>query len=210
MDPFLKKNIAIAAGILLLVTAYLGNYMPLRKSMAFIDANRQMAGVSGLNELLDILGKPLRMNSPIGQQELVRNTANMIYNLIRTENGKNPAIAQALTGFVNENYAPILAKDRGMSFGQDIYILGLMNEAAAIQTRDSKYADAAQAVYERGLTLSPRRPQYLYGLLDVYRLKGDLPGAARIAKEIVGYWPNDAKTQDLLTRIEASLKSGGK
>ncbi len=208
MDPFLKKNIALAAGILLVIAAYAGNYLPLRKSMAFINANREVAGVSGLNELLDLLAEPLKMSSPIGQQELTRNTANMVYNLIRSENGKNPAITQALTGFVNEYYEPILQKDRGMSFGQDLYILGLMNEAAAIQTRDGKYADAAQAVFERGLELSPNRPQDLQGLLDIYRIKGELQNAKRIAEQILRNWPDDKKTRDMLARIDAAIQNG--
>ena len=207
MDSFFKKNIAVAGVILLMVVAYIGNYLPLQKSMAFIDSNRSFGQVNDLNKLLDLMARPLELPSPIGQQELTRNTANLIYNLIRSDNGKNPAITKVLTDFVNKYYAVTLAKNRGLSFDQDLYILGLMNEGAAIQTRQPGYADAAQGYFERGLTLSPRRPQFLYGLFDVLRMKGDLPNAQKVGQEILGYWPADQKISGLVERINHVLSA---
>lgn len=208
MDPFLKKNISIAAVILLLVVAYVGNFLPLRKSLNFIDANRKLnqeGQVKTLDQLIALLSHPLDLYSPIGQQELVRNTTNIVFDLVKGENGKNPPVVKALMEMVDTYYSPLVAKPRGMSFNQDLYVLGLTNEAAAIQTRDVNYASKAQEVYERGLTLSPKRPQFLYGLLDVFRMKSDFQNAKRIAEEILTYWPDDQRTQRLLAQIDSKL-----
>ena len=207
MDSFFKKNIAVAGAILLVVVAYIGNYLPLQKSMAFIDSNRSFGQITDLNKILELMARPLDLPSPIGQQELVRNTSNLIYNLVRSDNGKNPAITKALTDFVNKYYIPTLAKNRGLSFDQDLYILGLMNEGAAIQTRDGRYADAAQGYFERGLTLSPRRPQFLYGLFDVFRMKGDLPSAQKTGEKILSFWPADPKIKGLMDQINHVLSA---
>ncbi len=207
MDPFLKKNIAVVAGILLLVIAYFSNYLPFEKSAAFIDANRQLGNVTSLQDFLKIVSTPLDASSPIGQAELVRNTGSIVSNIIRGDSGKNPAVTKALVDYMNSYYQPILAKNEGMSFCQDLYINGVIQEAAFVQTHQAEYLKAAQDIYERGIVLSPHRPQFLYGLFDVYRLKGDLPNAHRIGQEIFTLWPADTKTKALLDRVNAALAS---
>ena len=53
-----------------------------------------------------------------------------------------------------------------MSFGQDLYLMGAINETAYAHTGNPAYLAAAQKYYEEGVALGPNRPQSLYGLFD--------------------------------------------
>ena len=71
-----------------------------------------------------------------------------------------------------------------MSFGQDLYLLGAINETAYAHTGNPAYLAAAQRYYEEGVAMGPNRPQSLYGLFDVYRAEGN-------AESYYGGWRAD-------------------
>ena len=88
-----------------------------------------------------------------------------------------------------------------MSFEQDLFIVGTMNEIAYLKTQDQKYLEGAQRYFEEGHELGPERPQFLYSLLDVYRLKKDIPRAIEVAQKILTLWPNDERLKNMLTPV---------
>jgi hypothetical protein len=190
MDRTVKGTIAV------IVSAF---YLPMRKAQTFIAALQSLQSTppTSLLDLENRIGTPLDYPSPIGQEELVRNTANSVLNFV--QNGTDATTTAALIGFLNSYYKPILDQGRGMSFGQDVYLEGAVNEIAFAQTGDPSYLQDALKYYGLGHELGPNRPQPLYGLFDVYRAIGDATDTKIIASEILANWPAD-------TRVQASLQ----
>ncbi|MDP2599070.1 MAG: hypothetical protein Q8P49_04535 [Candidatus Liptonbacteria bacterium] len=186
-----KKLAGIVISAAILFIAWYGNYLPLAKSQAFIDTLRNMSVVRSIDDFKTMLARPLDMASPIGQEELVRNSANNVMAILRQTN--DPQIISQLIEYISGYYAPIVARGRGMSFEQDLYILGTMNEMAFAKTRELQYLQDAKKYYEQGFALGPKRPQPLYGLFDVYRTEGNVEASVKIANQILSQWPNDAK-----------------
>lgn len=201
MQPLIRKIIAVILAVTLLVLAYLGSFLPMRKSTAFVRGIRAIdvifASDKFTSELFEnIMSKSLLMPSPIGQEEIVRQVTNIALDIIQQSSGK-PKNAESLVNFAESFYAPIIRRGRGMSFSQNLYVLGLMHRAALMQTRDGRHLAANIAYYEEGLRLSPNRPQFLYGLFDAYRLAGDFEKARKIGEKIVANWPTDKKVAEL-------------
>ena len=104
-------------------------------------------------------------------------------------------------GFLNSYYDPLLDRGKGMSFGQDLYLEGAVNEIAFVRIGDPTYLAAAQKWYQEGETLGPNRPQPLYGLFDVYRAEGDVSDTISVANKIVANWPSDTRIQQSLVQF---------
>ena len=83
MNPAIKKAIAISASIFILFLGYYGSYLPMRKSMIFISVIQNTGGIKTLADFEQAFSEPLDYPSPIGQEELVRNTANMTVGSIQ-------------------------------------------------------------------------------------------------------------------------------
>jgi hypothetical protein len=198
MDNTVKKTIGIVLVVLIVCVAVYGTYLPMRKAEIFIATlqSLQTQPASSLNELESRLSVPLNYPSPIGQEELVRNFANSVLSFV--QQSRDATSTGELIGFLNTYFNPILQKGKGMSFGQDLYLEGAINEMAFAQTGDSTYLMAAKQYYLEGNTMGPDRPQPLYGLFDVYRAMGDATDTVAVANKILTNWPTD-------TRIEQGL-----
>ena len=200
MNPNLKKIVAIIASLLVLGVLYYGSFLPLKKSSAYIRALQNIGNAKTLKDFIDTVSVPLDMPSPVGQEELVRNVGGSILSLIKA-NGENAALTDAAVKFLMSYYEPILVRGRGMSFEQDLFIVGTMNEIAYLKTKDEKYLDNAVRYFEQGRELGPERPQFLYSLLDVYRLKSDIPRATEVAQKLIALWPNDTRLQAMFAPV---------
>ena len=148
---------------------------------------------------------PLDAPSPIGQEELVRNMGNYLVNIIRG-NAQNPELVAAVMQYMERYYAPILARGRGMSYEQNLFVLGTASEFAFIKTNNPQYLAAAKRYYLQGFSLGPNRPQPLYGLLDVYRMEGDLDRAIEMGEKIVSLWPSDERTKGVLEELKGDKR----
>ena len=204
MNDTVKQLIAILAVIALLGIAYYGTFLPLRKSQTFIGTLRNLSSVRSLQEFEDSFSAALDAPSPVGQEELVRNTGNTILGLIQ-QNGSNPELTEAVLKYVAQYYDPILEKPRGLNFTQNLYVLGALNEVAFGKTNNPKYIEAAKTYYLQGLELSPKRPQFLYGLFSVYTTQNDLVNAKDIGQRILNLWPDDKKMKGAVDGITAEL-----
>ncbi len=161
-----------------------------------------------MDDLRKAIIPALELSSPIGQPELVRNLANSLMSVVR--NTDNPELIDACLKFLAEYYNPIIEKGRGMSFGQDLYIIGVIHEISAIQSKNPTYLDVAEQAFLSGTEASPNRPQYLYGLMDVYRFKQDGDRFKSVADKILENWPNDQKTKKLVEDIVVAVPRSGK
>ena len=181
----------IAVGFIVF-TAYYGSYLPMRKSQVFIESLRSIRSASSLDEIKKIVSVSFDFPSPIGQEELVRNFTNIAMDL--TNRNDDPIVISQLMDFVDEYYGPIIEREKGMSFGQDLYLLGALNEVAFLKTKDQKYFVKSKFYFEKAHELAPQRPQPLYGLLDIYRIEGNVQMVQKIANQILSQWPGDERT----------------
>ena len=204
MNPTPKRIIAIAVGIAILSIAYYGSYLPLRKAQGFIATlqNLQVQPPTSIGDLETRLSYPLNTPSPIGQPELVRNTANSVLNFV--QQSPNQSTTDELVSFLMSYYLPILDRGHGMSFGQDLYLGGAINEIAFTRTGQANFLQSAQHFYEEGNQLGPGRPQPLYGLFDIYRAEGNVPSTTAVAETILNNWHDTSVQQSLLEFIAAN------
>ena len=189
-----KIVLASIAALLLLLVAFYGNFLPLRKSQVLIRTLRTLNDSKSLEEFKGNLSVPLNFPSPIGQEEAVRNIANIILGVVQQTD--NPEAISDIINFIESYYKPIISRGTGMSFEQNVYILGAINELAFVKTKEIKYLTTAHNYFEQGLRLGPNRPQFLYGMFDIYRIEGSVEGAKEIAGRLLAAWPDDQKVKD--------------
>ena len=204
MDRTVKGTIAVVLIAIILGIAYYGSYLPVRKAQSYIATLQSLQATppTSLQDLETRLEPSLNAVSPIGQEEIVRNTANSVLGLL--QNGIDPTSTMELMTFLNGYYDPILSRGKGMSFGQDLYLEGAVNELAFADTNDPTYLEAAQHYYLEGEALGPNRPQPLYGMLDVYRAEGDVTDTVATAEKILSNWPTDTSVQGLLAQLKGA------
>ncbi len=203
MDRTVKQVIAAAAAAFVVAAGVYGSYLPLRKAQMFIATLQSLQSnpASSLSDLESRISIPLDYPSPIGQEELVRNVANSILSFVQRSN--DATTTANLLAYLHSYYDPILNRGTGMSFGQDVYLMGAVNEIAFAGTGNPAYLLDAQKYYTLGNKLGPNRPQPLYGLFDVYRAEGDVTGTVRIANTILANWPADARIAQAVTQFMA-------
>ncbi len=191
------RTYKIVAGVIIVAiifgVAAFGSYMPMRKAQMFIATlqSLQTTPATSLSDLEGRLSTPLEYPSPIGQEELVRNMANSVLAFV--QQSPDATSTAALIGFLNHYYDPILNSGKGMSFGQDVYLAGAINEIAFAETGSKTYLDAATKWYQEANQLGPNRPQALYGLFDVYRAANDATDTLITAEHILKNWPTDTR-----------------
>lgn len=204
MNRTLKQIISVLAAIFLLLVMYYGSYVPFHKSAEYIDTVQSLQSISSVQQLEDAFSPSLNISSPIGQEELVRNLGSIVTGLISNNGTAHPEVVQPLMSYLTMYYNPIIARGHGMSFGQDLYVMGTAEETAFNATHTASYLQAAQSYFQEGLSQAPKRPQFLYGLMAVYQAEGNNAQAAVEAKTILTYWPSDTQTQQLLLTLEAT------
>jgi hypothetical protein len=206
-DRTYQRVIGIIIVAAIFGVAIYGSYLPMRKAQMFISTLQglQASPATSLTDLETRLSIPLDYPSPIGQEELVRNMANSILSFV--QQGGNPSSTAALIGYLNSYYDPILDRGKGMSFGQDLYLEGAINEIAFAETGDQNYLAAAQKWYAEGVTLGPNRPQALYGLFDIYRAAGDETDTIAIGTTILRNWPTDMQVQAVLQGLATATST---
>lgn len=222
-----RKFIAIILSVFVVFLIYYGSYLPLRKSKLFIKVMRDVRKLKDFDEIKEVVSAPFDAPSPFGQEELVRSFSNILVNFVQQND--NPRIIVSIVEFLNGYYAPIIERNKGgLSFEQDLYILGMLNELAFIKIttflnnneqkliNDSKgdpsllkelndlrdirdrYFLASKSYYLRGHELGPNRPQPLYGLFDIYRFERNVEKTKETADKILKNWPDDVRTKEIL------------
>jgi hypothetical protein len=207
MSRTAKQIIAVILSVFILAIAWWGSYAPMRKAQEFISTLQalQTTPASSLQDLETRLSAPLNQPSPIGQEELVRNMANNILTFV--QQSQDATTTAQLVSFLHSYYDPILASGRGMSFGQDLYLMGAIEETAFVRTGDPTYLIAAQKYYEQAVSDGPNRPQAQYGLFDVYRFEGNVASATAVGQNILREWPTDTNVQQGLAQFLQEAQS---
>lgn len=202
MNLLTKQIIVIGFCIFILIMIFYGNYLPLKKSEAFIEAMNLMRSdrVKTLNDFFNVLSRPLNIKSPFGQEELVRQLTNYASGIIYQNN--NSELINMLMDYVNSYLNSILERGRGLSFNQDLYLAGRLNLIAYQNTKNEEYLKKAEEIFNLSYKLGPRRPQALYGLLDICQIKEDRECVKKIGSEILNYWPEAEDIKEILLKIK--------
>jgi hypothetical protein len=117
------------------------------------------------------------------------------------QQGTDATSTAALISYLRSYYDPIIARGKGMSFEQDLYLLGAIHEVAFTKTGNPLYLQGALQYYGEGVKLGPTRPQPLYGLFDVYRFAHDATDTIAVAQRILSLWPSDQNVQNGLAQF---------
>lgn len=199
MEGIIKKIIAILVSVFILSVAYYGNFLPLHMSRTFIATLRDLQSIKSLEEFESTMSVPLDIPSPVGKEELIRNMASIVMNLLQ-QNDKPEVMKEAIR-FLDHYYDPIIARGVGMSFEQNLYVLGTINQLVFVRTHDENYFLKTKKYYEQGLALGPKRPQFLYGVFDIYRTEGNVEKSQEVADQILAQWPDDQRIRDGMAKF---------
>jgi len=196
MNQLPKQIIAISASFFILVMIFYGSYLPYKKSKTFIDSLNQLktTQIKSFEQLDNIVSSSLKINSPIGQEELIRQFLGIFTGFI--SQNQNPEVIDVLVKYIKTYSDPILNRGKGLSFNQDLYLAIRLYLTAYEKTKDQKYLDEAKKYAELSYSLGPKRPQVLYSLFDIYRLENNIEKAKEIGNQILTYWPDDASVKE--------------
>ena len=194
MPESLKQIISITVVLIVVFVAYYGTYLPYQKSHAFIVTLGSK--IESLATFKEKFSEVLDVPSPIGQPEIMRNITNTALSVLDQLN--DAEAIQSVVSYIEGRHRPLTVGNRGMSFLQDLYVLGTMNELAFVKTQELRYAEAAKKYFLEGYAVNPTRPQFAYALFDIYRIENNVEKAKEMAEHILKLWPTEEKIPKLL------------
>ena len=175
--------------VAVVVGLVLGAYLPWAKATSYITALRNLPNVHSMDGFTANFDETLNMYSPVGNEEVVKFLSNDILQLVNQKD-QPENVSRALADFIEPRL--LLDNPRHLLTGAQMHFIlwsKFHNE------NDYKLTEQ---YYLKALSIGPRLPPVLYGLLDLYRQKGEKTKMRDIAKIIVGYWPSDETVSALL------------
>ena len=82
MNPSIKKIVIVIVIVIVLFAIYYGSFLPLRKSQSLVRAMRSVGAARTVDDLEKILSQSLDFYSPVGQDEIMRQVANLILDVL--------------------------------------------------------------------------------------------------------------------------------
>jgi len=196
-----KKIISLFSVVVTIFLMYFGSYLPFKKSQLLIDSmmNWQSQKIRTLQDFFDNFNKSLNFFSPVGQEESIKILGEQIFPLIQN---KPPAtIARALVDYLDEEFNRLPEKS-SLGYNQNLLVVASTHEINWFSYKEKKDFELAQRYFLKGLEKSPKRPQFLYGLFELYRLSNLDAQAKLIGEEILKYWPEDKNVADIVASIK--------
>lgn len=169
---------------------YLGSYLPLRKAGLFVTASVAAAQAKSLEEFVGPFDQVINYYSPVGQNETVRFFGNRVTEILRQKPPEE--VARVLVDYETKQMNSI-SESRGLNYVQSVLILGDMSKIMWLNYKKPADFEKAVSYYEGGLKLSPNRPQYLYGLLELYKSNNQSEKVKEISDQIFTNWPDAGK-----------------
>ena len=189
MKTLLKKIVIVAAIVAVAVGLYLGAYLPYKKAKAFISTVRSLQAVRSVDELKTRFDNVLGIDSPVAEDEAIGFVVDQLTNIIRSRPPEE--VGESIINYAEEVTHPVLVNSRSPELTRMILKMGIVYQTAWSVYENEVYAKAAEDLYLKGLEISPNRPQFLYGLFDLYFSKNDTGKAVEIGREIIRFWPTD-------------------
>lgn len=197
------KTIVVPLGIVLAFLSLIyGAFLPFRKSQFFIQAMRRSSDATSVAGYMDMFNKALDFPSPVGQAESIKFLENQIGSIV-AQKPPQP-IADALVTYADSISRADEPGTHGSNYAQEIVILGNIHATNFRNYKTQDDYDAALALFQQGLMLSPKRPQLLYGLLQLYTDAGEEEKIKETAKAILSVWPNDETVQKIISNEQGT------
>jgi len=207
LDPLIKKTLSILASVVVVVFLYFGAYLPYEKSQKLINAMGILQkGGTSLQGYENAFSSVLDYYSPVGQEESVKQLGNSTLSILSNQKNLPKNIAEELLKFNLKYFEPIINNSRGGNASQNILVVGQIYHALALNYSDLNYLNTAIDYYQKGLSNSPRRPQFLYSLFEAYQAKRDYNLAIKTGEEILKYWPSDTQVKQAVEEMRKLVK----
>jgi len=188
------SGLVIVSAIFLI---YLSAYLPYKKAYLYISAMNESRKAKTLDEFLIPFNRFFNFWSPVGNPEGIRFFAGDVSGILRNESLPKE-VAKELAEYSFNLLNSDVKGMKGLNYAQGILYEAEIAYVYGILHKDEGYLKKAEELYKKGLELSPKRPQFLYGLFGLYLNTGRKEEAKKIGEEILKYWPNDEKIKSII------------
>lgn len=172
------KNIVIVIVIVIVFfSLYFGSFLPLAKSQRFISALRFISSVKTLDEFKANFDRPLKFYSPVGAEEIAKFLSNNILQII-SQKEQSEAVSRELVSYIE----PYMFKNNIRHLTALGHMYMILWERYG---RKEEYFQKAENYYREAYQIGPKLPSVLYGMLNLYKAKGDVQKSKEIG-EIIG------------------------
>lgn len=177
----LKKIIIIVVIVLSLLSIYLGSYLPWGKARAYITALKNVRNVRSVEDFKENFNKTLNFYSPIGQEEIVKFLSTDLGSQFMKP-GQPEEILRALVNYIE----PYMFQNNV----RHMIAMAKMYEAFWQHYKHEEDFKKAEAYYRKAYAIGPKLPPVLFGMINLYKNKGDDAKVREIAMIILNYWPD--------------------
>ena len=206
MEFFFKSVAAPILIIAAILALYFGAYAPFEKASLFIAALQSSSQATTLQEFENDFNAAIQFYSPVGEQEIERYAGDQIVNVLG-QKGITPQLSQALADYMGQITHLSHPSARGLDITQEYLLVANAYQLAWMTTHNPTDFTASEKAYQSGLVLSPKRPQLLYGLLQLYTNAGMAAPALQVAEKVNKYWPSDAQVASLIPELRKAVSS---
>lgn len=182
----IKQSIAIIIIILAILSVYFGALLPFAKSQYYISALGAMSSIKTLEGFKENFDKAFDFYSPVGGEETAKFLGSSIIGII-SQKEQSENISRYLVEYIEPHLLKNNVRHLIMA-GQMYFILWQKSQ------NESDFINA-ENYYRQALLIGPKLPPVLYGLFDLYQLRGDSGKIREIAERILQYWPEDEKVK---------------
>lgn len=190
----LRNTILIALIVLALLGIYFGSVRSFIKGRKYIDALGKKGQIASVEDFKNVFKEVLGYKAPLSDDEVVKFVSGDIIDMISGGKQQEEVVRQLLS-FIEE-YIDEKDAIHLLNTGRSYHFLWIQ---FGQKEEDFK---KAEEYYKKVLSFAPKLPPALYGILDLYRARGDAENAKIYADKILELWPEDTRVIELLKVIE--------
>lgn len=187
-----KQSIIISLIILAVLSIIFGSYLPLVKSQRFIAGLRSIPSIKTIDQFKINFDRAFKFYSPVGDEEITKFLAGDILQIISQQN-QSEDVSRILVDYIE----PYLFQDNV----RHLLTAGQMYEILWQKYGQEEDFQKAENYFKKAYQIGPKLPPVLYGMLDLYRLKGNTEKAKEIGEIILKYWPEDGQIKEIMGRM---------
>lgn len=188
----------VAAAILL--GMFCGTLQPIRASLFMRRSFDDLTGQILITDMKDRFSAIAERATVVGETEALLRLISAADLAVKS--GVSPNVARDLV-FWSETYSePFLLKHKTYPDTRVLFALATLYFDAGSATGDGAYFKKSEAFYLSGLNFAPKRPQFLYGLMNLYAKEGRNVEARAIGEKIITYWPFDSATRTFVEALK--------
>lgn len=187
------KYVGVGLMIIALIAAMVyGAFLPFLKSQRYIRSINSLGSVRSVQDFKVNYDYVFDFYSPVGQEEIAKFFGTDMIGFVRQN--ASDAVAHDLAAYADARMEK--------SNVRHLIILGQIYFRLWELYHHRVDYEKARDYYREALSIGPILPPVLYGLMDIYRIGGDVEGQKGIARKILAIWPDDADVAGLLSDLE--------